>query len=98
MTDGPDGLLAGLGPGKVYIDMSTVSPAVSRALAERVRGDGRRRWSTRRSPAASITLEQGKLSVMVGGDAETFERVKPILLDIGPKVTHVGDNGLARAR
>src|SRR6202171_1712875 len=32
---------------------------------------------------------------MVGGRAETFERVKPVLLDIGPKVTHVGDNGLA---
>nr|MDP9147742.1 NAD-binding protein [Acidobacteriota bacterium] len=42
-----------------------------------------------------ITLQEGKLSVMVGGRAETFERVKPVLLDIGPKVTHVGDNGLA---
>jgi 3-hydroxyisobutyrate dehydrogenase-like beta-hydroxyacid dehydrogenase len=42
-----------------------------------------------------ITLEQGKLSVMVGGRAETFERVKPLLLDLGPKVTHVGENGLA---
>ena len=42
-----------------------------------------------------ITLQQGKLSVMVGGRAETFERVKPLLQDIGPKVTHVGDNGLA---
>jgi len=42
-----------------------------------------------------ITLQQGKLSVMVGGRADTFERVKPLLQDIGPKVTHVGDNGLA---
>src|SRR5208337_5344166 len=42
-----------------------------------------------------ITLEQGKLSVMVGGRPATFERVKPLLLDVGPKVTHVGDNGLA---
>jgi 3-hydroxyisobutyrate dehydrogenase-like beta-hydroxyacid dehydrogenase len=42
-----------------------------------------------------ITLQQGKLSVMVGGHSETFERVKPLLLDIGPKVTHVGENGLA---
>jgi 3-hydroxyisobutyrate dehydrogenase-like beta-hydroxyacid dehydrogenase len=44
-----------------------------------------------------ITLQEGKLSVMVGGRPETFERVKPLLLDIGPKVTHVGDNGLALA-
>jgi 3-hydroxyisobutyrate dehydrogenase-like beta-hydroxyacid dehydrogenase len=42
-----------------------------------------------------ITLQEGKLSVMVGGRSETFERIKPILLDIGPKVTYVGDNGLA---
>ena len=42
-----------------------------------------------------ITLQQGKLSVMVGGRTETFEAVKPLLLDIGPKVTYVGDNGLA---
>jgi len=42
-----------------------------------------------------ITLEQGKLSVMVGGHADTFERAKPVLLDLGPKVTHVGENGLA---
>ena len=41
-----------------------------------------------------ITLEQGKLSVMVGGREESFERVKPLLLDLGPKVTHVGENGL----
>ena len=44
-----------------------------------------------------ITLQEGKLSVMVGGRRETFEKVKPLLLDIGPKVTHVGDNGLALA-
>src|ERR1019366_1817873 len=44
-----------------------------------------------------ITLQQGKLSVMVGGRKETFERLKPLLLDIGPKVTHVGDNGVALA-
>ncbi len=42
-----------------------------------------------------ITLQQGKLSVMVGGKPETFEKVKPLLQDIGPKVTHVGSNGLA---
>jgi 3-hydroxyisobutyrate dehydrogenase-like beta-hydroxyacid dehydrogenase len=42
-----------------------------------------------------ITLQEGKLSVMVGGRRETFDRVKPLLLDIGPKVTYVGDNGLA---
>jgi 3-hydroxyisobutyrate dehydrogenase-like beta-hydroxyacid dehydrogenase len=42
-----------------------------------------------------ITLQEGKLSVMVGGRKETFDAIKPLLLDIGPKVTYVGDNGLA---
>ena len=42
-----------------------------------------------------VTLEEGRLSLMVGGDANTFEKVKPILLDIGPKATYVGANGLA---
>jgi 3-hydroxyisobutyrate dehydrogenase-like beta-hydroxyacid dehydrogenase len=44
-----------------------------------------------------ITLEQGKLSIMVGGERDTFEKARPILQDIGPKVTHVGGNGLAVA-
>jgi 3-hydroxyisobutyrate dehydrogenase-like beta-hydroxyacid dehydrogenase len=44
-----------------------------------------------------VTLETGKLSVMVGGTRAAFERVLPVLEDIGPKVTHVGDNGLALA-
>ena len=42
-----------------------------------------------------ITLEEGKLSIMVGGDEAVFEKIKPILLDIGPKATFVGKNGLA---
>jgi 3-hydroxyisobutyrate dehydrogenase-like beta-hydroxyacid dehydrogenase len=94
VTEGPDGILAGLGPGKVYVDMSTVSPSASRALAEKVSERGA---SMLDGPVSGsvITLEQGKLSVIVGGDEATFERVAPILRDIGPKVTHVGGNGQA---
>ena len=94
VTEGPDGILAGLGPGKVYVDMSTVSPAASRALAERVAETGAAMLDAPVSGSV-ITLEQGKLSVIVGGDAATFERVLPILRDIGPTVTHVGGNGQA---
>ena len=90
----PDGLVAGMGPGKVLIDMSTVSPAASRALAEKVRARGGDMVDSPVSGSVS-TLEQGKLTMMVGGKADTFERVKPLLLDIGMKATHVGDNGLA---
>jgi 3-hydroxyisobutyrate dehydrogenase-like beta-hydroxyacid dehydrogenase len=94
ITDGPDGLLAGLGHGKIFADMSTVSPAVSRALAAKVRGRGADMVDSPVSGSV-ITLQDGKLSVMVGGRRETYERVRPLLEDIGPKVTYVGDNGLA---
>jgi 3-hydroxyisobutyrate dehydrogenase-like beta-hydroxyacid dehydrogenase len=94
VTEGADGLLAGMAPGKFYIDMSTVSPEVSRALAAKVREKGADMIDAPVSGSV-ITLQQGKLSVMVGGRKETFEHLKPLLLDIGPKVTHVGDNGVA---
>jgi 3-hydroxyisobutyrate dehydrogenase-like beta-hydroxyacid dehydrogenase len=96
VTEGPDGLLAGLGKGKIFADISTVSPSVSRATAAKVREKGADMVDSPVSGSV-ITLQEGKLSVMVGGRRETFERVKPLLLDIGPKVTYVGDNGLALA-
>ncbi|HXZ31733.1 MAG TPA: NAD(P)-dependent oxidoreductase [Terriglobales bacterium] len=96
VTDGPNGLLAGMDPGKFYVDMSTVSPDVSRALAAKVREHGADMVDAPVSGSV-ITLQQGKLSMMVGGRKETFERLKPLLLDIGPKVTHVGENGVALA-
>jgi 3-hydroxyisobutyrate dehydrogenase-like beta-hydroxyacid dehydrogenase len=96
IVEGPDGVLNGLGAGKIFVDISTVAPAVSRALAEKVRSKGADMLDAPVSGSV-VTLQQGKLSVMVGGRAETFARVKPVLEDIGPKVTHVGDNGLALA-
>ena len=91
---GPDGIVAGMGPGKLLIDMSTVGPTVSRSVAARVRERGGDMVDAPVSGSV-ITLEQGKLSMMVGGEPATFDRVKPLLEDIGPKVTHVGGNGLA---
>jgi 3-hydroxyisobutyrate dehydrogenase-like beta-hydroxyacid dehydrogenase len=94
VTDGPDGILAGLSANKVLIEMSTISPEFSRALASRVREKGADLVDAPVSGSV-ITLQQGKLSVMVGGRRETFDRIKPVLDDIGPKVTYVGENGLA---
>jgi 3-hydroxyisobutyrate dehydrogenase-like beta-hydroxyacid dehydrogenase len=92
--EGPDGVIAGISAGKLFIDMSTVSPAVSKAMAAKVRAKGADMVDAPVS-GSILTLQQGKLSVMVGGSAESFERAKPLLLDLGPKVTHVGGNGLA---
>ena len=94
IAEGSHGILAGLGPGKVYVDMSTVSPAASRDLAARVEAQGAHMLDAPVSGSV-VTLEEGKLSIMVGGDAGTFEKVRPVLESIGPKVTHVGGNGLA---
>jgi 3-hydroxyisobutyrate dehydrogenase-like beta-hydroxyacid dehydrogenase len=94
VADGADGFLAGLGPGKLLIDMSTLSPALSRAIAERVRERGAEMLDSPVSGSVT-TLEQGKLSMMVGGTKAAFDRAKPLLEDVGPKVTHVGENGKA---
>ena len=94
IVNGPDGLLAGIGRGKSFVDMSTVSPEFSRTVAAQVREKGADMVDSPVSGSV-ITLQQGKLSVMVGGRRETFDRLKPLLEDIGPKVTYVGDNGLA---
>jgi 3-hydroxyisobutyrate dehydrogenase-like beta-hydroxyacid dehydrogenase len=94
VAEGDDGILAGLSPGNVWIDMSTTAPAVSRELAERVRDLGADMVDAPVSGSVS-TLEEGRLSIMVGGAEETYERVRPLLLDIGPTVNRVGDNGQA---
>ncbi|HEY2986813.1 MAG TPA: NAD(P)-dependent oxidoreductase [Candidatus Binatia bacterium] len=91
---GPDGIIAGLGAGKIYIDMSTVSPAASREIAAQVAAKGAQMLDAPVSGSV-ITLEEGKLSIMVGGERSSFERARPILEAIGPKVTYVGGNGLA---
>ena len=94
VTEGPDGILNGLGAGKIYIDMSTVSPAAIRATAKQVEAKVAEMLDAPVS-GSQITLEDGKLSFMVGGKREVFEKVLPILQAIGPKATHVGANGLA---
>jgi 3-hydroxyisobutyrate dehydrogenase-like beta-hydroxyacid dehydrogenase len=96
VASGSDGFVAGLRQGKTVVDMSTVSPAMSRAVAEKVRQQGGDMVDSPVSGSVA-TLDAGKLTVMVGGRRETFDRVRPILDDIGPKVTHVGENGLALA-
>ena len=94
VAEGPEGILSGLAAGKIYVDMSTVSPAVSQALAARVAELGAQMLDSPVSGSV-VTLEEGRLSLMVGGDRQAFEKVQPLLLNIGPKVNYVGRNGLA---
>ena len=94
VTQGPDGILAGLGAGKIYVDMTTGTPEASRALSELVAERGARMLDAPVSGSVS-TLEEGRLSIMVGGDEDAFAEVEPILFDIGPTVMRIGSNGQA---
>ena len=91
---GPEGIIAGLKPPGIYIDMSTIAPDVSRAVAAEFAAKGLTMLDAPIS-GSPVTLAQGNASVMVGGDKAAFERVEPVLRAIGPKVTHIGASGLA---
>jgi len=91
---GPDGVIAGLRPGAVWAEMSTVSPEVTRELGAAITARGAALIDAPVS-GSPITLEAGQLSFMVGGDPAALEKVRPCLLAIGPTITHVGELGLA---
>jgi 3-hydroxyisobutyrate dehydrogenase-like beta-hydroxyacid dehydrogenase len=89
-----DELMTSLAAGSVWADLSTIAPDESRALAARVNATGAAFLDSPVS-GSPVTLAAGQMSVMVGGDRAAFERIEPVLRDIGPKVTYVGPNGSA---
>ncbi len=95
VTEGPDGALAALGPGKIFVEMSTISPAHVRELGEAVAKTGAALLDAPVS-GSQVTVAQGKLLIMVGGDEAAFKKAEPILLDIGPKVKLIGTIGQAK--
>jgi 3-hydroxyisobutyrate dehydrogenase-like beta-hydroxyacid dehydrogenase len=94
VISGPGGLLEGLRPGAVVVEMSTIDPAASASLASEVAAAGGVMLDAPVSGSIA-TLEAGQLSIMVGGNEEAYERVRPLLLQIGPKVMRIGDSGQA---
>jgi 3-hydroxyisobutyrate dehydrogenase len=91
VASGPDGILAGLTDGKVWVDVSTVSPGASRELAKRVQAQG----ATMLDAPVSGSVPQvqaGALTIMVGGDEQAYARVEPILRELGTP-TRIGENG-----
>ena len=91
---GPDGIVSGLKKGGIYIDMSTIEPDESRTIAAEFAKAGSIMLDGPLS-GSPVTVKAGNASVMIGGDEAAFERAKPVLLAIGPKVTRIGANGLA---
>ena len=91
VASGPDGILAGIAPGTIYVDMSTVSPEASREIAERVQAQGGRMLDAPVSGSVP-QAEAGSLTIMVGGDTAAYAQVEPILRDLGTP-TRIGENG-----
>jgi 3-hydroxyisobutyrate dehydrogenase-like beta-hydroxyacid dehydrogenase len=91
VASGPDGILAGLGEGKVWVDMSTVSPHASREVAKRVQARGA---SMLDAPVSGSVpqVQTGTLTIMIGGDEQAYARVEPILRELGTP-NHIGENG-----
>jgi 3-hydroxyisobutyrate dehydrogenase-like beta-hydroxyacid dehydrogenase len=94
ITDGSDGILAGLRPGTVYVDMSTVSPEGSAEIAARVTELGAAMLDAPVSGSVPAA-QDGSLAIMVGGDPDAFARVEPLLRHLGHAITRVGGNGKA---
>jgi 3-hydroxyisobutyrate dehydrogenase-like beta-hydroxyacid dehydrogenase len=93
VAGGPDGLFAGLSKGKVWADLSTISPGASRELARRVRNDGRGAEMLDTPVSGSVAqVQAGTLTIMVGGDEDAYRRVEPVLRVLGTP-EYVGQNG-----
>ncbi|HEY5578876.1 MAG TPA: NAD(P)-dependent oxidoreductase [Acidimicrobiia bacterium] len=91
---GSEGVIAGLPREGVYLDMSTIDPDASRAIAAEFASAGLTMLDAPLS-GSPVTVARGEASIMVGGDRSAFERVEPVLLDIGSKATYIGESGLA---
>lgn len=86
------GILEAMGPGKIYIDMSTVSPEIAKKVARDVEGKGA---DSMDAPVAGSVkpATEGTLAIMVGGKKEIFDKCKDVLEPLGKIVIHVGDHG-----
>jgi len=91
---GEDGVIVGLSPESIYLDMSTIDPEVSRSISAEFGAVGLTMLDAPIS-GSPVTLAQGSASTMVGGDRAAFERVEPVLHDIGSKVSYIGGPGTA---
>ncbi len=89
---GENGVLKGMQPGALVIDTSTISPQVTRELADMIRAQGGHMLDAPIS-GGSEGAEKGTLSIMVGGDETQFQRAMPVFQAMGKTITHVGGSG-----
>ena len=92
MLFGPEGVATGLTPGKVVVDMSSVSPVATQDFARRIAALGCG-WLDAPVSGGEVGARNASLSIMVGGEASTFEQIRPLLARMGKNITHVGPAG-----
>jgi len=92
---GADGVIEGIDEGKIVIDMSTISPSVTREIAEKINSKKAKMLDAPVSGGVN-GAEAGVLSIMVGGDKSVLDSVSPILNELGSKITYCGSNGMGQ--
>jgi 2-hydroxy-3-oxopropionate reductase len=92
VAEGADGMLAVLSPDAIWIDMSTISPIAARRLAA-IAAERGASFLDAPVSGGQAAAESGSLAIMVGGEAGTFERARPIFDVLGARVIHVGEVG-----
>ena len=91
---GDDGIISSISDDSIYLDMSTISPVISRKIYQEFKAKGKQMCDAPIS-GSPVTVVQGKASVMVGGDESSFHKSKEVLGSLGAKVTYIGESGLA---
>jgi 2-hydroxy-3-oxopropionate reductase len=89
---GSNGVINGVKPGTIVIDMSTISPIRTREMATRFKEKGIKMLDAPVS-GGDIGARNGTLSIMVGGDKDAFEEAVPVFQAMGKTITHIGGNG-----
>ncbi len=90
---GPDGLATAGGPGKLVVDFSSIHPDAARTIATRLKTTNGMGWIDAPVSGGTMGAEEGTLAVMAGGDAADIERVRPYVLAMARRLTHMGPTG-----
>jgi 3-hydroxyisobutyrate dehydrogenase len=90
---GPDGIATAKGAAKLVVDFSSIHPDAARAIAARLRDANGMGWIDAPVSGGTMGAEQGTLAVMAGGDAADIERVRPYVLAMARRLTHMGPTG-----
>jgi 3-hydroxyisobutyrate dehydrogenase len=90
---GREGIAAAAGSGKVVVDFSSIHPEAARAIAARLKTTNGMGWIDAPVSGGTMGAEEGTLAVMAGGDASDVERVRPYVLAMARRLTHMGPTG-----